>query len=247
MRLSYKKRELATQLKKMKKIIIIDDEKNICQSVCFALKKEGYQSAFFTDPVEALEAVGKSMPHLIILDIIMPGMDGFELLRQIRKVSEYVPVIFLSSKDEAFDRILGLEMGADDYMGKPFSMKELLARIKVCFRRLKIVDQGIDDHKKSYLEAGGLKINKDSYTAFWKGSALILTVTEFRILYALAEDKKKVKTREQLLTRAFPSDYYVSDRTVDTHIKRIRKKFALIEQGADPIETIFGIGYKYSG
>lgn len=228
----------------MKRITIIDDELHICESVSFAAEQEGYSSNFHTNPLEALREITESLPDLVILDIIMPELSGLEVCRRLRTFSETLPIIFLTSKDEEFDKVLGLEMGADDYLCKPFSMKELMARIKVALRRIDIIKSHTPISSKA-VKTSHLTIDEETYNALYFEKPLSLTVTEFRLLYSLAKDTKMVKTRDQLLTSAFPSDYHVNDRAIDTHIKRIRRKLAAIEPNYNPIETVFGVGYRF--
>ncbi len=227
----------------VKEIAIVDDEKHIRETVGFALKKEGFIISSFSDGTKALEAFEKKLPDLAILDIMMPQMDGLDLCRHIRKISETVPLIFLSSKDEEFDRIFGLKQGADDYLCKPFSMRELVARIHVLFRRIELLSHPVEE--KDLLRTGELELDIRRFTACWKKSLLDLTVTEFRLLTSLARQPGFVKTRDQLLQEAYPHDTYLSDRTIDCHIKRIRKKIAAVDPDFSEIETIYGMGYKY--
>jgi DNA-binding response OmpR family regulator len=182
----------------------------------------------------------------VILDIIMPRMDGRELCRRIRALSAKVPVMFLTSRDEEFDRVLGLELGADDYLCKPFSLRELAARVKVLFRRSGTLaaEKERGQGEADFVSVGFLNLDTRRYTAAWKGSALRLTVTEFRILHALARQPGYVRTREQLLAEAFPQDSYMSDRTIDCHIRRIRAKLEDLDDGFDGIETLYGLGYR---
>lgn len=228
---------------KFKKIAIVDDEKHIRETISFALKKEGFTISSYPDGRKALEAFELEMPELIILDIIMPFMDGLELCKNIRQHSKTVPIIFLSSKDEEFDKVFGLTLGADDYLCKPFSMRELIARIHVLFRRIELFS--VPAEKEDLLLKGALELDTKRFLARWKKADIILTVTEFRILESLAKRPGFVKTREQLLEEAYPHDTYLSDRTIDCHIKRIRKKLQHIDPGFSGIETIYGLGYKY--
>ena len=164
-------------------------------------------------------------------------------LRRLRALSERLPILFLTSRDEEFDRVLGLELGADDYLCKPFSMRELVARVRVLFRRRAL--RRDPTTATQVLVAGDLMLDLDRFQAAWKGSPLALTVTEFRILHALARHPGRVKTRQQLVEEGYPEDTYVSDRTVDTHIKRLRKKLAAVDADADPVETMYGLGYRW--
>lgn len=226
-------------------IAIVEDEQNIRDNVAFALKREGYQVATYADGQIAWDDFQKALPDLVVLDIIMPRMDGLELCRRVRSMSEATPIIFLTSRDEEFDRVLGLELGADDYLCKPFSMRELIARVKVLFRRLAlVVDPG--SAGEDLLESGALELDLRRYTARWNNHVVPLTVTEFMILRALARHPGFVKTRQQLMEEGYPHDSYVSDRTIDSHIKRIRKKFTTVDGSFDRIDTVYGLGYRYA-
>lgn len=225
-------------------VAIVDDEQNILETVSFALRKEGWSVQTHDDGATAWEAFERSLPDLVILDILMPRMDGLELCRRIRSVSETVPIIFLTSRDEEFDRVLGLELGADDYLCKPFSMRELVARVKVLFRRMALAARGPDEDEQ-LLEVGDLELDLRRYTVRWRGQAVPLTVTEFMILHALARHPGHVKSRQQLMEQGYPHDTFVSDRTIDSHIKRLRKKFTVLDPSFDEIETVYGLGYRY--
>jgi two-component system response regulator ChvI len=226
-------------------IALVDDEKNIRELVSYALKQAGYRVATYQNGEEAWNAFSRTLPDLAILDIIMPRMDGLELCRRIRAVSDTIPLIFLSSKDEEFDRVLGLELGADDYLCKPFSTRELLTRIKVLFRRQTLNQSGNQEEELTTLRCGSLELDRRRHLVSWKGQNVPLTVTEFRILEALVRQPGFAKTREQLLKAGYPFDEYISDRNVDGHIKRIRRKFSGLEPEFEEIETIYGLGYRY--
>jgi two-component system response regulator ChvI len=228
------------------RIAIVEDEKNIRDNVAFALEREGYEVDSFGDGAAAWEVFQEQLPDLVILDIIMPRMDGLEVCRRLRAVSDDVPIIFLTSRDEEFDRVLGLELGADDYLCKPFSMRELLARIRVLFRRLALGAVAASGPDEELLQVGSLELDLRRYTARWNEKAIALTVTEFMILHALAKRPGHVKTREQLMNEGYPHDTFVSDRTIDSHIKRIRKKFTAIDDAFDGVETVYGLGYRYT-
>jgi len=223
-------------------VAIVEDELNIRENIAFALKREGYQVEVYPDGRTAWDAFQRSLPGLLVLDIIMPRMDGLELCRRVRGISETVPIIFLTSRDEEFDRVLGLELGADDYLCKPFSMRELIARIKVLFRRVALNRQPDTDDLH---RIGRLTLDLQRYTARWDDQLVPLTVTEFMILRALARRPGYVKTRQQLMEEGYPHDTFVSDRTIDSHIKRLRKKFVTIDDSFDDIETVYGLGYRY--
>ncbi len=231
-------------------IYCVDDEENIRTAVSYSLEKAGYTVESFSNGTEAWEKIQSKMPDLAVIDIIMPRMDGLELCRKIRQTSETLPVVFLTSKDDEIDRVLGLELGADDYLTKPFSMRELLARIKVIFRRIEAFSRckessNLADSNTSIV-VGQLAMDTDRFTVSWSDRPVQLSVTEFRILAALAGEPERVKNREQLLQAAYPEDLYVSDRSADSHIKRIRKKIQAVDPGFSRIEAIYGAGYKYS-
>jgi DNA-binding response OmpR family regulator len=226
-------------------VAVVDDEQTIRETVGFALDREGYRVTTHADGVEAWEAFERELPDLVILDILMPRMDGRELCRRLRGVSTTIPIIFLTSRDDEFDRVLGLELGADDYLCKPFSMRELMARVKVLFRRLALASAPPTDEEE-ILRLGALELDVRRYTATWNGVAVPLTVTEFMMLHALARRPGHVKTRQQLMDEGYPHDTFVSDRTIDSHIKRIRKKFTSVDSGFDAIDTVYGLGYRYA-
>jgi two-component system response regulator ChvI len=226
-------------------VALVDDEENLRELLSYALREEGYRVAAYRDGEEAWQAFKGSLPDLAILDIIMPRMDGLELCRKIRTLSEEIPLIFLTSKDEELDRVLGLELGADDYLCKPFSTRELLARIKVLFRRLALSRERTEAAQEQLLRCGSLELDRLRHTVCWRGKPVQLTVTEFRILEALVRQPGYARTREQLLQEGYPYDEYLSDRNIDGHIKRVRKKFCALDPSFDGIETIYGLGYRY--
>jgi two-component system response regulator ChvI len=233
-------------------VALVDDEENIRETVGFALRREGYEVRTFADGAEAWAAFAPGgqadpahLPDLAVLDILMPRMDGLELCRRLRAASETLPIVFLTSKDEELDRVLGLELGADDYLCKPFSMRELTARVKVLFRRLALLEAAGGGETEELLRIGDLELDLDRYQARWKGRALGLTVTEFLVLRALARRPGHVKTREQLIEEGYPHDTYVSDRTIDSHVKRMRKKLEAADPALDGIETVYGLGYRW--
>lgn len=227
-------------------IALVDDEENIRETVSFALRREGYRVDVYSDGQAAWEALEQQLADVVVLDIMMPRMDGLELCRRLRAISEGLPIIFLTSRDEEFDRVLGLELGADDYLCKPFSMRELVARIKVLFRRLSLVKRGSQqDSDEQLLRVGSLTLDLRRYTAHWGDLPVQLTVTEFLILNALARHPGHVKTRQHLMEEGYPHDTYVSDRTIDSHIKRLRRKMVKVDPEFDVIETVYGLGYRY--
>ena len=227
-------------------VAVVDDEDNIRETVGFALRREGYPVELHSTGLEAWRAFQHKLPGLVILDIMMPEMDGLELCRRIRALSETTPIIFLTSRDEELDRVLGLEIGADDYLCKPFSMRELLARVKVLFRRAAI-DQSATQRPAADapLRHGDLELDLQRYSVRWKGTAVNLTVTEFMMLHALVRHPGHVKTRKQLHQDGYPHDTYVSDRTIDSHIKRVRRKFEDVDPAFDRVETMYGLGYRW--
>jgi two-component system response regulator ChvI len=228
------------------RIAVVDDEESIRRNVGLALEREGYQVETFPDGEEAWERLHEELPDLVVLDILMPRMDGLELCRRLRGLSDELPLVFLTSRDEEFDRVLGLELGADDYLCKPFSMRELLARVRVLLRRLALLRERAPVAESEHVTWGPLALDLQRYTASWQGRDLGLTLTEFLILRALVRRPGHVKTREQLMREGYPHDAYVSERTIDSHIKRIRRKLEQAGSEGQPVETVHGLGYRYS-
>jgi len=226
-------------------VAVVDDEDNLRETLAFALRREGYPVELFAHGAEAWGAFQRRLPGLVILDILMPEMDGLELCRRIRSISETIPIIFLTSRDEEIDRVLGLEIGADDYLCKPFSMRELLARVKVLFRRAALDAAPKRADAEAPLRIGDLELDLQRYTVRWKGQPVSLTVTEFMMLHALVRYPGHVKTRKQLHQDGYPHDAYVSDRTIDSHIKRVRRKFEEADGTFERIETVYGLGYRW--
>ena len=226
-------------------IAVVDDEETLRETVGFALRREGYRVEPFPDGLAAWRSFERGLPDLAILDILMPQMDGLELCRRLRALSERLPILFLTSKDEEFDKVLGLELGADDYLCKPFSMRELLARVKVLLRRAALREQPAGGDDERIVEVGRLRLDLRRYQAHWAGTPLPLTVTEFTLLYSLARHPGHVKTRAQLLQEGYPDDAYVSDRTIDSHIKRLRRKLTEADPAFDAVETVYGLGYRW--
>jgi two-component system response regulator ChvI len=229
-------------------IALVDDDRNILTSVSIALQSEGFVSRVYSDPTVALKAIADNPPDIAVLDIKMPQMDGIELLRRIREFSP-LPVIFLTSKDDELDEALGLAMGADDYIAKPFSQRLLIARIRAILRRQELergeAAASSAEPEPPLLERGRLVMDSARHKVRWGGKDVSLTVTEFLILEALAQRPGVVKTRNQLLDVAYSDDVYVDDRTIDSHIKRIRRKFRAIDPEFDAIETLYGVGYRF--
>lgn len=228
------------------KIALIDDDQNILTSVSMILEEEGFEVFTYTDGVSGLEGVLKEQVSLVVLDIKMPRMDGMEMLQELRKKSN-VPVIFLTSKEDEIDELCGLRMGADDYIKKPFSPNLLIARIKTLIRRTDPALNREDANAESdaVIKRGDLEMNKTRHLCLWKGRPVDLTITEFLMLYALVEKTGIVKTRDQLIDAAYGSNVYIDDRTVDSHIKRLRKKFKDADKDFSGIETLYGVGYRY--
>ncbi len=226
------------------RVAVVDDEENIRETVGYALKREGYRVDLYPDGQAAWEKFTQGLPDVLVLDIVMPRMDGLELCRKLRGVTEVLPIIFLTSRDEEFDRVLGLELGGDDYLVKPFAVRELLARIKVLFRRLALLEKSPAEPEEK-LALGELELDLARYQASWKGELLALTVTEFLLLQALARRPGHVKSRGRLMEECYPNDAYVSERTIDSHVKRLRKKFVQIDPKFDAIDTVYGVGYRY--
>lgn len=226
------------------KIALVDDDQNILASVSLALEAEGYQVDTYFDSEQALIGLIQRPPDLAILDIKMPRMDGTELLGKLRQKSG-LPVIFLTSKDDELDEALGLGMGADDYITKPFSQRLLLARIKAVLRRSG--SEASSGSKEDMISHGDLLLDSDRHLCSWKGVEVKLTVTEFLLLQTLALRPGHVKSRDQLMDAAYGDSVFLEDRTIDSHIKRIRRKFRAHDKSFDRIETLYGIGYKYKG
>ena len=229
----------------MPTIALVDDDRNILTSVSIALENEGYRVETYTDGASALEGLQNRPPNLAIFDIKMPRMDGMELLRRLRQKSD-LPVIFLTSKDEEIDELFGLKMGADDYIRKPFSQRLLVERVRAVLRRGAAKDSvKIAPSPEASLERGQLVMDQERHTCTWKDQPVTLTVTEFLILHSLAQRPGVVKSRDALMDAAYDEQVYVDDRTIDSHIKRLRKKFKAIDDDFDMIETLYGVGYRF--
>lgn len=228
----------------MATIALVDDDENILTSVSMALENEGHIVKTFEDGAAALKYVSDTPPDLVVSDIKMPTMDGMELLRNIRQNSD-LPLIFLTSKDEEIDEVLGLTMGADDYVKKPFSQRLLLERVKALLRRAQADSKPSQEEEKKILRRGRLTLDPMRHACLWNEKPVILTVTEFLILHSLAQRPGFVKSRDQLMDAAYDDQVYVDDRTIDSHIKRVRKKFRVVDPEFDAIETLYGVGYKY--
>ena len=226
-------------------IALVDDDKNILTSVSMALEAEGYRVRTYNDGEEALQGLSHQPVDLAILDIKMPRMDGMELLGRLRESSK-LPVIFLTSKDDEVDEVLGLRMGADDYIKKPFSQRLLIERIRTLLRRSELGEDKTVKKADTVLVRGPLVMDTDRHSCTWDGKDVQLTVTEFLLLKALASRPGHVKSRDQLMDAAYGESIYVDDRTIDSHIKRLRKKFRQVDNKFSQIETLYGVGYRYS-
>jgi two-component system response regulator ChvI len=229
-------------------IALVDDDRNILTSVAVALQAEGFLTRVYTDGDVALKALIDNPPDLAVCDIKMPRLDGLELLRRLREVST-LPVILLTSKDQEIDEALGLAAGADDYVTKPFSQRLLIARIRAILRRVELVREAIGGSGEPAGEPivrGRLAMDPQRHRVHWDGREVALTVTEFLILEALASRPDVVKSRNQLLDVAYQDDVYVDDRTIDSHIKRIRRKFKAVDTDFDAIDTLYGAGYRFA-
>jgi two-component system response regulator ChvI len=229
-------------------IALVDDDRNILTSVSIALQAEGFVTRVYSEGSVALKAIADNPPDLGVFDIKMPNMDGMELLRRLREFSA-MPVIFLTSKDDELDEALGLAMGADDYIAKPFSHRLLIARIRAILRRQDLAKtsaaSSAEGSEVALIERGRLTMDPARHKVIWDGREVTLTVTEFMILEALAQRPGVVKSRNQLLDIAYHDDVYVDDRTIDSHIKRMRRKFRVVDPKFDGIETLYGVGYKF--
>lgn len=227
------------------KIALVDDDRNILTSLSMALEAEGFDITSYNDGEEALEGLSQNMPELIVLDVKMPRMDGFEVLQKLRETS-HVPVIFLTSVDDEVDQVLGLRMGADDYITKPFSQRLLIERIRVLLRRQSLMgDAPAATDSSEKIVRGDLELDDARHQSTWKGQPVNLTVTEYLLLKVLAERPGHVKNRDQLIDQAYGENIYVDDRTIDSHIKRVRKKFKKVDPEFNQIETLYGVGYRY--
>ena len=232
-------------------IALVDDDRNILTSVSIALQAEGFTTRIYSDGETALKALLENPPDLAVFDIKMPKMDGLELLRRVRRESA-LPVIFLTSKDDERDEEIGLELGADDYIAKPFSLRLLLARIRAILRRADYINSGEQsdpddpEQPQTTIARGRLYMDPSRHHVTWDEKPVSLTVTEFLILEALAGRPGVIKSRNQLMDAAYPDDVFVDDRTVDSHIKRMRRKFRQVDGEFGAIETLYGAGYSFT-
>ncbi len=229
----------------MATIALVDDDRNILSSLRMMFESEGYKINTYNDGASALSGMTTTPPDLAILDIKMPRMDGMELMRRLRQKS-MLPVIFLTSKDDEIDELFGLKMGADDYIAKPFSQRLLIERVKTILRRSQPKDAGDSPYSNTkVIERGKLRLDPERHSCHWEGNSIKLTVTEYLILQVLAQRPGVVKSRDTLMDTAYDDQVYVDDRTIDSHIKRIRKKFKRFDPNFDAIETLYGIGYRF--
>ena len=234
-----------TRMSAARLISVVEDEETIRELVALALAKEGYRTETFADGALAWEAFARALPDLVVLDIGLPRLDGLEICRRLRARSAALPIIFVTSREEEFDRVLGLEIGADDYLCKPFSMRELMARVKVLLRRATLAEGSVASDDEQPVVCGALTIDPLRLTVAWGGRQVPLTVTEILLLQGLVRRPGIVKTREQLMADAYPDRVSVSDRTIDSHVKRIRRKFQAVDAAFDGIEGVYGAGYRY--
>ncbi|EAQ14171.1 MULTISPECIES: response regulator transcription factor [Maritimibacter] len=231
----------------MSKIALVDDDRNILTSVSITLEAEGFEVETYNDGQQALDAFNKALPDMAVFDIKMPRMDGMDLLQRVRQKTN-MPVIFLTSKDDEIDEVLGLRMGADDYVKKPFSQRLLVERIRALLRRQEAIEGVVmpDTEENKVMQRGNLSMDPLRHAVTWKGKDVSLTVTEFLLLQALAQRPGFVKSRDQLMDVAYDDQVYVDDRTIDSHIKRLRKKMRTVDDEFSAIETLYGIGYRYN-
>jgi two-component system, OmpR family, response regulator ChvI len=234
-------------------IALVDDDENIVASVAMSLRAEGFEVSTYHDGEDGYHGILSCPPDLAVLDVKMPKMDGMELLQKLREHS-HTPVIFLTSKSDEIDEVLGLRLGADDYIAKPFSQRLLIERIRSVLRRYKkdsaptlASNPNKDLDKASLLIRGSLELDEDRHICRWKQKMIGLTVTEYLIVKALAFRPGIVKTRDQLITESYGESIYVDDRIIDTHIKRLRKKFKEADPDFECIETLYGLGYRFKG
>lgn len=226
------------------RIALVDDDRNILTSVSMALEAEGFEVTTYNDGEAGLAGLTANMPDLVVLDIKMPRMDGIEVLGKLREKSN-IPVIFLTSKDDEIDEVIGLRMGADDYITKPFSQRLLIERIKTLLRRQTLREAKDEESSQEKIIRGSLTLDDSRHLCAWKGIPLSLTVTEYLLLKVLATHPGHVKNRDQLIDMAYGENIHVDDRTIDSHIKRVRKKFKNVDSDFNQIETLYGVGYRY--
>lgn len=229
----------------MARLALVDDDENIVESLSLFFEAEGYDIDAYHDGESALLGLSNRPPDLAIFDVKMPRMDGMELLRRLRQNSD-LPVIFLTSKDEEIDEVIGFNIGADDFIRKPCSNRLLAERVKAVLRRARIGTDDEETDDKQMITRGALTMDSNRHACSWNGEPVRLTVTEFLILESLAHRPGYVKSRDQLMDAAYDDQIYVDDRTIDSHIKRLRKKFRQVDSSFDSIETLYGVGYRYN-
>ncbi len=231
----------------MSRIALVDDDRNILTSVSMTLEAEGFEVDTYNDGQSALDAFNTRLPDMAVFDIKMPRMDGMDLLQRVRQKTS-MPVIFLTSKDDEIDEVLGLRMGADDYVKKPFSQRLLVERIRALLRRQEAIEGVVmpETEENKVMQRGHLTMDPLRHAVTWKGLDVSLTVTEFLLLQALAQRPGFVKSRDQLMDVAYDDQVYVDDRTIDSHIKRLRKKMRMVDDEFSATETLYGIGYRYN-
>jgi two-component system response regulator ChvI len=231
----------------MPRIVLVDDDRSHTMSLSMMLEAEGFEVECHLDGLAAWKALSKSLPDILVLDVKLPGLDGMDVLQRLRYVSN-IPVMFCTSKQDEIDEVLGLRMGADDYVKKPSSPRVLLERIRALLRRWEVLggDQASEADDTTIMVCGPLSMDPMRHGVTWRGIAVSLTVTEFALLKALAVRPGFVKSRDQLMNVAYDDQVYVDDRTIDSHIKRLRKKMRRVDGDFDAIETLYGIGYRYN-
>jgi two-component system OmpR family response regulator len=227
----------------MARILVVDDDAHIREVLRFALQRSGHEVMEADDGAAALRVWQAGRADLVVLDVLMPEMDGLEVCRRLRHDND-VPILFLSSRDDEVDRILGLELGADDYVTKPFSPRELVARVRCILRRSeRTADRA--RRKDGQFQHGALELDRHRHDCRWEGASVDLTVTEFGLLHSLCGMPGKVYTRDEIVERAWGAGHHITDRTIDSHVRRIRQKFR--PMGGDPVETVYGLGYRLRG
>lgn len=227
------------------RIAIVDDEPSIRETLSLALRREGFAIEAYADGLAAWTAFDRLLPDLAVLDILMPRLDGIDLLKRLRSRTPELPILMLTSKGEEIDKVLGLELGADDYLVKPFSLRELVARVRVLLRRARLITEGMESPAERRLERGRLGLDLDRMELTVDGGPVPLTVSEFLLLAALARRPGHVRSRSQLLDEVHGDDEAGSERTIDSHVKRLRRKLAQVAPDCDPVEAVYGVGYRF--
>ncbi|GGE17474.1 alkaline phosphatase synthesis transcriptional regulatory protein PhoP [Marinithermofilum abyssi] len=230
-----------------KRILVVDDEPSIVKLVQFNLEKEGYLVDIAEDGQTALDKIKEQRPDLLVLDLMLPKVDGLEVCKQVRRENRQLPILMLTAKTEEFDKVLGLELGADDYMTKPFSPRELVARVKAIFRRTEAIREVSREEPKQVIQVGDLTIDTDGYEVLRNGEPIDLTPKEFELLVYLANHRGRVLSRDQLLNAVWDYDYIGDTRIVDVHVSHLREKVEEDSRNPVYIKTVRGIGYKFEG